>query len=311
MKEGGIPTSSGRTTRIRRQKLMETTMTRRDDYLDALVRQLGAAYYQALHGEASAADVSKAVERLAQAERDGGGSPASAQAPGRPGHTGRWRVSDVMTAKVVSVTRHASYKEVAQLLGERHLTALPVIEPDGRIVGVVSEADLLRKQERHEHPEKLQSWRLNPAARTKAEARTAEGLMTSPAVTIGPDALLGTAARLMSAHHVKRLPVVDAEGIVVGIVSRADLLKVFLRPDAEIAAEATDVLTGILLADPDAVQVTAHKGVVTLVGRLASDEQIATAVRLVDAIDGVVAVISKLHAPPPENWPGGGYHIPA
>jgi CBS domain-containing protein len=277
-------------------------MTRRDTHLDALVGHLGAAYYQALRGDGSAAEVRKAVARVAEAEYNGA-PPAAAQPPASSRRTGRWQVSDVMTTKVVSVTEKASYRHIAELLTAHHLTALPVVTPDGHVVGVVSEADLIRKQERHEHPEHKPGWQFRPTARTKAEARTAAQLMTAPAITIGPDALLGTAARVMGAHHVKRLPVIDADGSVVGIVSRTDLLKVFVRPDAEIAAEARDVLTRILLADPAAVHVAAFDGVVTLTGSLYSDLEVAAAVRLIEAIDGVVAVSSKLYASPSANWP--------
>jgi CBS-domain-containing membrane protein len=122
------------------------------------------------------------------------------------------------------------------------------------------------------------------------------GLMTSPAVTIGRDAPLGTAARLMRAHRIRRLPVVDADGSLTGIVSRADLLSVFVRPDAEIAAEASAVQSKILLADPAAIRVTVDDGVVPLAGRLTSREQIGAAIRLTEAIDGVVAVRSNLNA---------------
>jgi CBS domain-containing protein len=275
-------------------------MTRRDYHLDALVGHLGAAYYQALRGDGSAAEVSKAVARVAEAEHDDGvaGLSAGDQPPGSSRRTGRWQVSDVMTTKVVSVTENASYRHIAELLTKHHLTALPVVAPEGQVVGVVSEADLIRKQERHEHAEHKAGWQFRPAARTKAEARTAAEVMTAPAITISPDALLGTAARLMGAHHIKRLPVINDDGTMVGIVSRADLLKVFVRPDAEIAAEARDVLTRILLADPAAVQVNAYDGVITLTGRLGSDLEIAAAVRLIEAIDGVVAVTSRLYASP-------------
>ncbi len=288
-------------------------MTRRDAHLEAMVRHLGAAYYQALHGTASAADVTKAVAQVAEAVGDGD-TRSLLTGDGEPGgtrRTGQWRVSDVMTAKVISVTGNASYKQIAQLLHEHHLTAVPVLTPEGQVAGVVSEADLLRKQESHDGSGHRPSWQLHPAVRAKTEARTAAGLMTAPAVTIGPDAVLGTAARLMSGHRIKRLPVVDPHGKLIGIVSRADLLRCFLRSDAEIAAEASAVLTEILLADAAAIRVTAHDGVITLAGRLASQEQVAAAVRLAEAIDGVVAVTDKLHAPPPEDWPGAGYHIPA
>jgi CBS domain-containing protein len=288
-------------------------MNRRDAHLDALVRELGAAYYQALHGHGSAAEVGRAVARVSEAEsqRDLGAPPDTERAPVSARRSGRWQVSDVMTTKVVSVARDTSYRQVAELLREHHLTAVPVVTPDQRVIGVVSEADLLRKQERHEHAATKPGWTMHRTARTKAEARTAEGLMTTPAITIGPEALLGTAARAMNAHHVNRLPVVAADGTMVGVVSRADLLRVFLRPDEEIAAEAADVLTDILLADPATVRVTARHGVVTLTGRVERQEQIATAIRLIESVDGVVSVICKLHAPPPEDWPGAGYHIPA
>lgn len=288
-------------------------MTRRDAHLDAMVRHLGAAYYQALRGTASAADVTKAVAEVAAAAGDGAPHSllAAEGASGGTRRTGQWRVSDVMTTKVVSVTRNASYKGIARLLHEHHLTALPVLTPEGGVAGVVSEADLLRKQERHERSGHRPGWQLHPEVRAKTKARNAAGLMTAPAITTSPDAVLGTAARLMSAHQIKRLPVVDADGKLIGIVSRTDLLSPFLRPDAEIAAEASAVLTDVLLADPTAVHVTADDGVITLAGRLASQEQILAAMRLVEGIDGAVAVIDKLHAPPPENWPGAGYHIPA
>jgi CBS domain-containing protein len=287
-------------------------MTRRDAHLDALVRHLGAAYYQALQGSGSAADVSTALARVAEASHDGHAGPplAASEAPARARRTGRWRVGDVMTTEVVSVTRHATYRQIVQLLHDHQLTALPVLTSEGRVIGVVSEADLLRKQERHEWTGRRPGWQLRPAVRAKSEARTAAGLMTSPAVTIGADALLGTAARLMSQHHIKRLPVVDGDGTLIGIVSRADLLRVFLRPDAGIAAEVSAVLTDMLFADPAAVRVSAHGGMVTLAGRLATQDQIDAAVRLTEAIDGVVAVTSELTAPLPQDWPGAGYHLP-
>jgi CBS domain-containing protein len=276
-------------------------MTRRDAHLEALVRYLGATYYRTLRGEGSAADVSRAVARVVEATQESQtGSPGLApEAPAVRRRTGQWQVGDVMTTEVVSVTRHASYKQIAQLLHEHRLTAVPVLTPERRVAGVVSEADLLRKQERRQRTGRRPGWQLHPAVRAKTQARTADGLMTSPAVTIGPDALLGTAARLMNQHHIKRLPVVDGDDKLIGIVGRADLLRVFLRPDAEIAAEASAVLTDILFADPSEIRVSAHDGVVTLAGRLTSQDQIEAAVRLTEAIDGVVAVTSKLRMPPP------------
>jgi len=120
-----------------------------------------------------------------------------------------------------------------------------------------------------------------------------------------------TAARAMTAHKIKWLPVVDPDGALVGIVTRGDLLKAFVRPDAELAAEARAVLTEVLLVDPAAVTVTVRNGVVTLEGQLDSEPQIAAARRLTETIDGVVNVRSYLTAPPPAGFPGGGYHLPA
>jgi CBS-domain-containing membrane protein len=236
---------------------------------------------------------------------------ASDAEPASVRQTGRWYVGDVMSTRTHAVGEQAHYRQIAEVLRQYQLTAVPVITANRQVIGIVSAADMLRKQECHAHAEKTPGWQVHAKDRTKADARTAAGLMTSPAVTIGLGELLGTAARVMSAHHVKQLPVVTADGRLVGMVSRPDLLKVFLRPDEEIAAEATGVLTGVLLADPAAIRVTARHGVLTLTGRLASFEQIGTAVRLIEAIDGVVSATNKLHAPPPEHWPGAGFHIPA
>lgn len=148
-----------------------------------------------------------------------------------------YTVNDVMTKTVVTVTAAAEFKEIATAMERWKVTAVPVIEGEGHVVGVVSEADLLTKEEFHEHGPSLieQMRRLGDTA--KAGSVRAEQLMTTPAVTIRPDATLPQAARLMADRHIKRLPVVDADGTLLGIVSRADLLKVFLRADDDLAAE--------------------------------------------------------------------------
>jgi CBS domain-containing protein len=209
----------------------------------------------------------------------------------------RWRVRDVMTAPALSVTGHTPYKQVARLLSEHHLSALPVLSRGGRVIGVVSEADLLHKQERHHaaRPGGM-SWWLHRKAAAKAEARNAGQLMTSPAVTIHPDAPLGSAARLLNSHHLRRLPVVDPDGKLLGIVSRRDLLSVFLRPDEEIATEVRTALADVLLADPAAVRVRVGQGLVSLSGQVAGAGQVTIATALINAIDGVVAVRNELTA---------------
>jgi CBS-domain-containing membrane protein len=209
----------------------------------------------------------------------------------------RRRVRDVMTTDVWTVDREAPFKQVAELLAERRISALPVLDGDGRVVGIVSEADLLLKEEFPEGPAGggLFEGRHRRAARAKAVGDTAAELMTSPAVTVGPDATVAEAARLLHRHGVKRLPVVDPAGPLLGIVSRADLLKVFLRSDGEIAADVRqEVLVRSLWVAPDSVDVDVRDGVVTLRGRLERRSQVAIAVSLVHALDGVVDVVDEL-----------------
>jgi CBS domain-containing protein len=199
-----------------------------------------------------------------------------------------------MTAKVVTASQDMSYKQVARLMTEHRLDAVPVADGSGRLLGMVSEADALRKQERKFRPGTgLLPWR-GGRERAKAEARTAAGLMTSPAITIRPDALLGEAARLMNARRVRRLPVVDASGQLAGIVSRRDLLRVFLRPDEEIAGEVWEILATVLPGDADQVTAIVRDGVVTLSGSVTAQALVPAAVRLVSRAPGVIAVDDQL-----------------
>ena len=225
-------------------------------------------------------------------------------------HHGRChhRVRDVMTTFVVTVDRMTPYKEITVLMAEHKISAVPVLTLGRHVAGVVSEADLLRVLEKHARAAQLESdARLQRHAGDRQPLDLAAGeLMTSPAVTIHPDATLPTAARLMNSSHVKRLPVVDSGtvfggggGNLIGIVSRCDLLSVFLRPDEDIAWEVRQMLTEILLADPARVTVQVRNGIVTMAGQVGSAEQhdlIRIAVRLTWNIDGVVDVVNKLGA---------------
>ena len=199
------------------------------------------------------------------------------------------------------------YKEITVLMAEHNISAVPVLALGRHVTGVVSEADLLRVLEKQARAAQLESdGRLRRRAGDEEYLDlTAGELMTSPAVTIHPDATLSTAARLMNSSHVKWLPVVDsgtvfgggAGGNLVGIASRCDLLSVFLRPDEDIAWEVCQMLTEILLADPARVTVQVRNGIVTLAGQLGSAEQhdrIRIGVRLTWNIDGVVDVVNKL-----------------
>jgi CBS domain-containing protein len=268
-------------------------MTRRDTHLDAMLRNLGAAYYHTTQGTARAADVTRALESVAEEERRINGGGSVPHLAGRH-HHGRWRVCDVMTTQVVTVRKATRYKEVARLMSEYKVNAMPVVTDKGHVIGMVSEADMLRKQERTFRRLGTGLPRRTRHQRKQAEAGTAGGLMTSPAITIYPDAPLGAAARLMNGHNIRRLPVVDASGELIGIVSRRDLLSVFLLSDEEIAAEVQDAISTILLDEGDAIMVTARDGVVTLSGTVTSKDMMPVAVRLASEADGVVAVHDNL-----------------
>jgi CBS domain-containing protein len=276
-------------------------MSRRDAHFDAMLRNLGAAYYQTTKGTARAADVTRALESVAAEDnrlRELGHEADGAEHPSHRPHTGRWRVSDVMTTKVVTVTTAARYQEIVRLMTEYKVNAVPVVTVGDHVIGMVSEADLLRKQERNFRRLGTGLPLRTRHQRAQARAHTAGDLMTSPAITIYPHAPLGAAARLMNGHNIRRLPVVDGKGKLVGIVTRRDLLSVFLRSDGEIAAEVRRATSVILLDEADAVSVSARHGVVTLTGTLSRKDLIPVVVHLAEDVDGVVAVHSKLGLQP-------------
>lgn len=206
-------------------------------------------------------------------------------------------VQDVMTRDVVTVEETTPYKTVADLLAVRQISAVPVIDADGRVAGVASEADLLHKVE-FEGGTVTGSFferRRQRQGRAKAAGRSASDVMTSPAVTITADAPAAVAARLMDRRKVKRLPVVDSGGRLVGIVSRRDLLRVFLQADDVIRAEVVDdVFHRVLWIGPPHVSVEVQDGVVTLVGELEQRSLVEIAVRLTAPVRGVVGVVNRL-----------------
>jgi CBS-domain-containing membrane protein len=206
-------------------------------------------------------------------------------------------VQDVMTRDVVTVEETTPYKTVADLLAVRQISAVPVIDADGRVAGVASEADLLHKVEFEGGTETGSFFerRHQRQGRAKAAGSSASDVMTSPAVTITPDAPAAVAARLMDRRKVKRLPVVDSGGRLVGIVSRRDLLRVFLQADDVIRAEVVDdVFHRVLWIGPPHVSVEVQDGVVTLVGELEQRSLVEIAVRLTAAVGGVVGVVNRL-----------------
>ncbi|MGH4032047.1 CBS domain-containing protein [Actinomycetota bacterium Odt1-20B] len=198
-------------------------------------------------------------------------------------------VSDVMTHTVIAVGRDAPFKEIVELMKQWKVSALPVLEGEGRVIGVVSEADLLPKEEfRDSDPSRFdQLRRLSDLA--KAGAVTAGELMSAPAVTVHPDAKLPMAARIMAQRHVKRLPVVDSQNLLQGVVSRSDLLKVFLRTDDEIADEVNRAVVAHLFPS-ETVTASVEEGVVTLHGTIRDKNLVPIAARLARAVEGVVDI---------------------
>lgn len=221
------------------------------------------------------------------------------------------RVRDVMTDEVVAVRRDASFAEMAARLHQDRVSAFPVIDENRKVIGIVSETDLLvREALPGNHADIAAAITGVPQHkdRTKAEGLTAGDLMTHPAVTVRPEYTVEDAARLMYVLRVKRLPVVDAGGCLVGIASRADLLSVFDRGDEEIRAEVVnDVVLREFLVDPALFTVTVADGVVTVKGAPETAEVGHNLVTRIRHVRGVVAVRDELAYPPPERLPAGLY----
>ena len=281
-------------------------MARTDVHLDAMLRHLGAAYYESLHGRATRSDVNRALDTVEEHLNEEATERPARPAPVRHGEGTRHRrwarkVSDVMTTTVVTVDRITPYQEIDRLLTERRISGVPVLTMGRQVAGVVSEADLLSAEDERARQARMAAaagrrWRLRKQPHVSL---TAGALMTAPAITIGPDATIPAAARLMNTHHIRRLPVIDAHGKLAGIVTRRDLLSVFLRPDADIIHDARQILDELALTDPGDVTVTVKHGVVTLTGTMRPDpghDQDLTplALRLIWDIDGVVDVMNKL-----------------
>jgi CBS domain-containing protein len=207
-----------------------------------------------------------------------------------------WRVDDVMTKDVVAVEPGTQYQDLVKILIDRKVSAVPVVERFGYVLGVVSEADLLPKVKSPEDQHgRVFASRRTRGERLKAKGITAADVMTAPAVCVLPSVSVATAARRMQAAGVKRLPVEDDLGRLVGIVSRGDLLKAHLRSDAEIQRDVTDeVLWQELALEPDKVRAATADGIVTLSGRLRCRSTSERAVRLVRQVPGVVEVVDRL-----------------
>jgi len=212
-------------------------------------------------------------------------------------------VKDVMTTQVTWVERDTPFAAIAAALRQYRVSAFPVLDEESRVIGVVSESDLLNKMALgggEDHMPGMITGILRHKQLEKARGVTAADLMTAPPVTTSPDDTVEHAARLMYLRGVKRLPVVDAGGRLAGIVSRADVLAVYARPDREIGEEIrTDILAYESPADPGVYNVRVSDGVVTLEGRPRTCEQGHKIVARARHVQGVVAVRDRLDYPAP------------
>ncbi|GAB3430698.1 CBS domain-containing protein [Flindersiella endophytica] len=204
-------------------------------------------------------------------------------------------VSDVMTRDLISVDPSRSFKDIAHLLSAKDISAVPVLDTIGRPLGVVSESDLILKEEFQAPPLPNKLSRRLRTVRARAAARTAEQLMSAPAVTVEQGDSLPDAARLMAMRHITRLIVVNADGLAVGIVTRSDLLRVFLTSDAELRrAVQRDVVEYALWRNPQAIRAEVRDGVVTLTGELERRSLLPIADLIARQVDGVVDVVNQL-----------------
>ncbi|MFP3914261.1 MAG: CBS domain-containing protein [Actinomycetota bacterium] len=202
------------------------------------------------------------------------------------------RVRDVMTPDVITITGTTPLKEAAVVMTRHRISGLPVLE-DGRLVGIITESDFVTRLAGE--GEGLAS--LLFGRRQQEGAGTVADAMTPGPVTISPDETVSVAARRMADRKVKRLPVVDGEGNLVGVVSRADLVSVFARPDDHIAAEVVrDGVVGLLGADPEALAVSVENGVVHLSGTLGSVLEKRMLEEFARQVAGVVGIESRLEA---------------
>ena len=207
-------------------------------------------------------------------------------------------VKDVMSTHVIAVRRSAQYKEMAAMLHSQRLSAFPVIDENNKVIGVVSETDLLTKEALEGSMPRAVQDLTRQRVWSQVNGITAADLMSKPAVTIGPGQTVTDAARLMYNRRVKRLPVVNDDGELIGIVTRSDVLSVYSKPDPQLRSEITeDLILGTFRCDPARFTVTVKDGIVTIEGTPKTTE---VGLDIIDAarhMEGVVAVRDRLTYP--------------
>jgi CBS domain-containing protein len=200
-------------------------------------------------------------------------------------------VGDVMTEAVVTAHEDAVFKEIVAALARNKIRAVPVIDDNRKVIGVVSASDLLHRV--------VAGPGTRPRTRGAAQsahADTAAELMTTPAVTTRPHATIVEAAQRAAHARVRTLPVVDANGVLVGIVTQGDLLRVFLRDDDAIRDEIQQYASRTLHIEPGRLSLDVTEGVVTVSGRLERQLQVAQLINRIRAVPGVVDIDNQLTA---------------
>lgn len=205
------------------------------------------------------------------------------------------RVIDLMTTDVVTVRPTETIKEAARLMVANRISGLPVVDDKGALTGIVTEADFLERELDKEAPSGGLLGAVFGQESSHSEAVSVGEVMSTNVVTVAPDATLAEAARVLAANGVKRLPIVDQEGLVIGIISRADIVAAFARPDELIDDEIReDISRRILFVDPDALDLTVKDGIVSIGGELPTKTDARILEELTRRLEGVVRVDTSL-----------------
>lgn len=204
-------------------------------------------------------------------------------------------VAAVMSTPVVTVTPETSFKECVRVLRRKRVSGLPVVDKAGRLVGIISEGDLLNKVEKRDADSYVLESRRHRLDRARAAALDVRSAMSTEVVSIPPDFPIALAAREMHTRGFKRLPIVDSKGRLVGIVSRGDLLTVFLRTEREVLGDVRKLLVEAEEKHGGrGLKAKVSSGIVELEGSFKEKSRCDAAVRTVTMIDGVVGVRSRM-----------------
>jgi CBS domain-containing protein len=203
-------------------------------------------------------------------------------------------VRELMTRDVMTFTPESSLRDAAAVLVARGITGAPVCDVAGRVIGVLSESDIVAKEQGADtEGVSLFHLRRDRSGRTKQAARTVKEAMTSPPITVRPTTTVAAAAKTMMQHGVNRLPVVDGDRLA-GIVTRADLVRAFTRPDDAIRDELFDMIQRQLWIPRHDVTIEVHEGDVSISGEVENRSVAELVSAFASRVPGVVDVHSTL-----------------